>query len=152
MTTPIGAVTTTPGGTPIVDQGNPGALLDRDAFLKLLVAQLKYQDPTNPADTSQLVTQSAQLTMVDRLNEMASSFQTSNSLSRMALASSMVGKVVSFLDPQGTAAFGVVDGISIDGDVMTLAIGGRAVPLERVGAVLPAPPPAPIPAPAETAA
>ena len=47
-------------------------MLDRDAFLKLLVAQLKYQDPTKPADASQMVAQSAQLTMVDRLNEIAS--------------------------------------------------------------------------------
>ncbi len=122
-------------GTPV---DNPAASLDRDAFLKLLVAQLKYQDPTNPADASQITAQSAQLTMVDRLNEMAESFQSANALARMSLASSLVGKDVSFLD-NGAYVWARVDGVSIDGDDVILSAGGRAVPFEAVGAVL-APP------------
>lgn len=139
-TTPIAATSntaeTTAGGTQVVTDGNPGAALDRDAFLKLLVAQLKYQDPTNPADTSQIMTQSAQLTMVDRLNEMATAFETSNAMSRMSLASSMVGKDVSFLGSDGWPVWARVDGVSIDGDVVTIAAGGYSVPLEAIGAVL----------------
>lgn len=116
--------------------GNPTAALDRDAFLKLLVAQLKYQDPTNPADTSQIMTQTAQLTMVDRLNEMAAAFQTSNSLARMSLATSLVGKDVSFL-LDGGYVWARVDGVSIDGDEVVVAAGGYTVALEAIAAVLP---------------
>lgn len=140
MTTPVGATAATSGSTATtyVDNGNPGANLDRNAFLKLLVAQLKYQDPTNPADTSQIVTQSAQLTMVDRLNEMATSFQTANSLSRLSLAASMVGKNVSFRDPSGQFVWARVDGISVDGEEVTVAAGGYSLPLDAIGAILPA--------------
>lgn len=138
MTTPVGPTAATSGsGTTYVENGNPGANLDRNAFLKLLVAQLKYQDPTNPADTSQIVTQSAQLTMVDRLNEMASSFKTANSLSRLSLATSMVGKNVSFLDDTGGYVWARVDGVSIDGEDVILAAGGYSVPIGAVGAVMP---------------
>ncbi|HWL43429.1 MAG TPA: flagellar hook capping FlgD N-terminal domain-containing protein [Ilumatobacter sp.] len=148
MTTPVSSTTAAgSAGTQYVDHGNPGANLDRNAFLKLLVAQLKYQDPTNPADTSQIVTQSAQLTMVDRLNEMATSFQTANSLSRLALATSMVGQNVSFLDPGGEFVWARVDGVSIDGADVILAAGGYSVPLGAIGAVLAPTPEAPSPPP-----
>lgn len=144
MTAPIdptGAASGSNGGTgPAAPAPSPLAGLDRDAFLKLLVAQLKYQDPTNPADTSQITTQSAQLTMVDRLNEMADAFKSANALSRMSLATALVGKDVSFLD-NGQFYWARVDGVSIDGDDIVLALGGRSVPLSAVGAVLaPAPP------------
>ena len=35
------------------------SLSDKDTFLKLLVAQLKYQDPSNPADSTQFLAQTA---------------------------------------------------------------------------------------------
>ena len=43
----------------------------QDTFLKLLVAQLKYQDPTKPADSSQFMAQTAQFTSLEKLTEMA---------------------------------------------------------------------------------
>ena len=101
--TGVTGVTGTSGTSGTTDQpttqlDGKNTQLDRTAFLKLLVAQLKYQDPTNPADTSQMLTQSAQLTMVDRLNEIATSMTSSVSSQQLALGSSMIGKQVTFLD------------------------------------------------------
>lgn len=46
----------------------PGSnAMGRDDFMKLLVAQLKNQDPNNPLDTKDLVTQLSQLTSVEQL-------------------------------------------------------------------------------------
>ena len=36
------------------------------AFLKLLVAQLKYQDPSKPMDSSEFMAQNAQLTALEK--------------------------------------------------------------------------------------
>jgi len=44
---------------------------DKDTFLKLLVAQLKYQNPMEPVDSSQFMAQTAQFTMVEKLEAMA---------------------------------------------------------------------------------
>ena len=44
---------------------------DKDTFLKLLVAQLKYQDPTNPTDATQFMSQTAQFTMVEKLDALS---------------------------------------------------------------------------------
>ena len=46
-------------------------MLDRDAFLKLLVAQLKYQDPSKPVDASEMISQSASLSVVDKLDQIS---------------------------------------------------------------------------------
>ncbi|STD11759.1 flagellar basal body rod modification protein [Dermatophilus congolensis] len=45
--------------------------LNADDFMKLLVAQLQYQDPSKPADTAQMMQQTASMSMVERINEMA---------------------------------------------------------------------------------
>ena len=44
---------------------------DKNTFLKLLVAQLKYQDPLNPADGVQFVTQLAQFTSLEQSAQMS---------------------------------------------------------------------------------
>jgi flagellar basal-body rod modification protein FlgD len=45
--------------------------LGKDAFLKLLVAQLKNQDPQNPADSSQMAAQLAQFSSVEQLTNIS---------------------------------------------------------------------------------
>ncbi|MFG5141457.1 hypothetical protein O8I45_06385 [Campylobacter lari] len=44
---------------------NPGAELDKDAFLKLLLIELQHQDPTDPMDTEKMLTQTAQLSALE---------------------------------------------------------------------------------------
>ena len=48
-----------------------GASLDADDFMHLLVAQLRYQDPSKPADTAAMMQQTASMAMVERVNELA---------------------------------------------------------------------------------
>jgi Flagellar hook capping protein - N-terminal region len=49
----------------------PNDRLGKDAFLQLLVAQLKYQNPLSPMDGTEFVAQTAQLTMTEKLSELA---------------------------------------------------------------------------------
>jgi flagellar basal-body rod modification protein FlgD len=139
-TTPIseiGAATTDAPSRPVE---NPGALLDRDAFLKLLVAQLKYQDPSKPADASQMVAQSAQLTMVDKLNDIASTLEATATSNRWSLAGALVGKDVTFLDEDGVTRIEQVASVRVDGDDVVLTAGDFAVPLGAVSSVHQPPP------------
>jgi flagellar basal-body rod modification protein FlgD len=48
--------------TASTDPTNPSSLANENVFLQLLVAQLQNQDPENPADGTQFVTQLAQFT------------------------------------------------------------------------------------------
>lgn len=123
------------GAQPARPVENPGALLDRDAFLKLLVAQLKYQDPSKPADASQMLAQSAQLTMVDRLNDIVESLDASAASTRLSLAGSLVGKDVTFLDEEGATQSGRVSSVRVDGDEISLLAGNYSVPLGALTSV-----------------
>ena len=148
--------------TPAASVDNPGAILDRDAFLKLLVTQLKYQDPANPADTSQLVTQSAQLTMVDRLNEIADAMTASGAIDRMTLAGTMIGRDIEFRADDGSTRVERVVAVRFDAGRLTVLAGGYSVPLGAITELLappvtepaapapptgPAVPPPPVPPP-----
>jgi flagellar basal-body rod modification protein FlgD len=99
--------------------------LGKDAFLKLLVAQLKYQDPSNPADSSQFMSQTAQFTMVERMEELLT---TSNSQS----AISLVGRTITWNDSLGLEQTGEVTGVTISGGKAVLEVGDETVALEAV--------------------
>ncbi len=140
-TTPFApAAATTPTSSP----ENPGSVLDRDAFLKLLVAQLKYQDPTSPTDASAMMAQTSQLTMVERLDDINTALTAAAATDRLTLAGTMVGRQVTFQSESGPST-AVVDSVRFVNGEFVLSAGGFAVPMEaiiEVGA-----PPAPVVAP-----
>ena len=109
--------------------------LDREAFLKLLVAQLKYQDPSSPMDASAMMTQTAQLTMVDKLDEMNDLLTTNAMVGQLTLAGSVVGKQITFTDPDGFKQAGVVASVRFNNGQMILSIPNWDVPMESVESI-----------------
>jgi flagellar basal-body rod modification protein FlgD len=77
-------------GTPANNQ------LNENTFLTLLVAQLKYQDPMNPADSTQFLSQTAQFTQVETLQRMEKEQAAAQSASQVLAASSMLGRPVTY--------------------------------------------------------
>ncbi len=69
----------------------------QDRFLKLLVTQMKNQDPLNPMDNAQVTSQMAQLSTVsgiDKLNATLQALSSSMTASQSMQAASMIGHVV----------------------------------------------------------
>ena len=120
---PIETYTSASDQTPAPAQGSGGASqLDYNAFLKLLIAQLKNQDPTNPTDGTQFVAQLATFSQVEQgiaTNKKLESLLTSQSLT---LADAVIGHTVTSADGKTK---GVVTSVTItsDGPVATLADG-----------------------------
>jgi flagellar basal-body rod modification protein FlgD len=76
--------------------------LNQDTFLRLLVAQLKYQDPMNPADSTEFLSQTAQFTQVETLQRMEKSQAAAQSASQVLAASTMIGRAAVYsLSPNG---------------------------------------------------
>jgi flagellar basal-body rod modification protein FlgD len=109
-----------------------GSSLGQDAFLKLLVAQLKYQDPTNPSDGAEFLAQTAQFTQVEKLSELAKAQQSLVSAQLMLSASSLVGRSVTYTGADGVAVTGVVSSATFGGSSPTLKVGTTDVPLSSV--------------------
>ena len=61
--------------------------MDKDAFLQLLVAQMKYQDPLEPTSNTEYIAQYAQFSQVEQMQNMASSMD-------LQRASQLVGQEV----------------------------------------------------------
>jgi flagellar hook assembly protein FlgD len=107
----------------------PNTSLDKDAFLKLLVAQLKYQDPTAPTDVSQMMAQTSQLSMVERLDEIAAGIDRLGGGAPLTAAASMLGRDVTFDAGTFEPITATVDAVRlVDGEVV-LSAGGYDVPL-----------------------
>jgi flagellar basal-body rod modification protein FlgD len=66
MTSPITSTTSTPSAIPTPSAQPSSAAIGKDAFLKLLIAQMSHQDPLQPMDGTQFVTQLAQFTAVEQ--------------------------------------------------------------------------------------
>jgi flagellar basal-body rod modification protein FlgD len=124
--------TTTQSGT----VGN--ADLGKDAFLNLLVAQLKYQDPSSPTDSSQFMQQTATFTMVEKLEEMAKAQTTMVNAQNLASATSLVGRQVSWTEGTATKS-GIVDAVTMNGGTAQLSVGDLTIDLGSVTKVEPAP-------------
>jgi flagellar basal-body rod modification protein FlgD len=74
----------------------PDNNVDQDMFLKLLVAQLKYQDPLSPMDGTQFITQSAQFTQLETLMKIQKSQEGLAQSSQLLSAATMVGRPVTY--------------------------------------------------------
>jgi flagellar basal-body rod modification protein FlgD len=103
---------------------NEKAMLDKDGFLKMLVAQMTQQDPSSPMDASQQTQQMASFTMVEQITNMAAD-------NAKTAAMGMIGHGVTYYDPadktQQTVVSGTVESISLAKDgTYTLTVSGNA--------------------------
>jgi len=96
--------------------------MDKDAFLQLLVAQMKYQDPLEPTSNTEYISQYAQFSQVEALNNMSTTME----LSRF---SSYVGKevVIESEDSNGktTQVRGFVDYVTFEEGKAYFSIDGN---------------------------
>ncbi len=110
----------------------PDNTLGKDAFLKLLVAQLKFQDPLKPTDAQSFMAQTAQFTQVEKLEELSKAITKSAQVSALSTASALLGRTVSFALPTGGTASGVVTGATPATDGVHLRVGSRETTLDQL--------------------
>lgn len=82
-----GKIVETASQTSLKKASNSSNGMDKEAFLKLLVAQMQYQDPLEPTSNTEYVSQYAQFSQVEQIQNMARSTD-------LARASSLVGQTV----------------------------------------------------------
>ena len=118
--------------------------LGKDTFMTLLVEQLKNQDPLKPTANEQFVSELANFSSLEQMQDLNENIlgmvvlQQSNALlSQLTERSSLIGKQVKFyvFDTQSLQT-GSVDSVKIEDGLALLKVDGADVPLANVTEVL----------------
>ena len=116
------------------------ASLGQEDFLRLMIEQLRNQNPLEPVDNSQFFSQMAQFDQLDTMHEIANALRALASSSELANASALVGRSVTAevpLGPDPETGFprdpdlvvGAVERVTFELDGPVVHIDGRAVPV-----------------------
>lgn len=107
--------------------------MDKDAFLQLLVAQMKYQDPLEPTSNTEFISQYAQFSQVEQMQNMAATTE-------LARATSLVGQEVYIktTDSAGAERYvtGKVDYVQFEGNKAYLVIDEKLYSLDDLATVV----------------
>jgi flagellar basal-body rod modification protein FlgD len=110
----------------------PDDQFGKDTFLKLLVAQLRYQNPMQPQDGSQFLAQTAQFTMVEKLTSLETDTKAQVAANQILAASSMIGHEVKYQDAQKTDQTGVVTSVKVTADGPVIRVNDADVPFASI--------------------
>ena len=122
-------------GTGSAIMGGLGGL-DGDAFMNLLVTQLRYQDPLAPTDTQGLLQNTSMLAQTEMLTKVSQMQQQLLGLQRATMATDLIGEHVAGVTQAGVAIEGTVDSVRFSAAGPVLAIGSQELSLDdatRIG-------------------
>jgi hypothetical protein len=108
-----------------------GTNMGKEDFLKLLAAQLKYQDPLEPVKDSDFSAQLAQFSALEQMQNMNTTLTAMSGYQ----AYTLIGKIASgqvYVDGVLTDVFGTIDCIFTEKGVTFAQIGEYAVPVSSI--------------------
>ena len=107
--------------------------MDKEAFLQLLVAQMKYQDPLEPTSNTEYIAQYAQFSQVEQMQNMSNSMD-------LQRASSLLGKEVYIKTTTSSGdtklVQGKVDYVSYENNKANLYINEKKYAIEDLDSVV----------------
>jgi flagellar basal-body rod modification protein FlgD len=101
-------------------------------FMQILLAQLTHQDPLEPMNNAEMMSQFSQLNSLQELRDIHAALETIAVSNQTAYLASLIGKTVKFSRPGEEPAEGVVDGVLTETDGPQLLIGAETVDLSDV--------------------
>lgn len=100
--------------------------MDKDAFLKLLAAQARTQDPMNPTDSTAQIAQLAQFSSLEQMNNMAKAMTSMTKSIQSEQATNLLGRTVTYVSEDGTPKTGAVESVKMTTDGALLTVAGVA--------------------------
>lgn len=129
MSTSAVTSTTSSSSTSTTSSSSSTSSIDFDSFIQLLATELKYQDPTDPVDTSEYMSQMIGIGSLEALENIYSAANNSS-------AYSLIGKDVTYQYTNSSGntatASGTVDSVIISGSNTYLTVDGTTVSLDDV--------------------
>lgn len=124
--------------------------LGKDAFLQLLITQLQHQDPTNPMDDREFISQMAQFSSLEQMQNMTKAIESllsSQQQSQMMNYATFIGKEVKWheiteeKDEKGNTVVnegtGVIESLKfVDGSVVFKLVDGKEISPGNISGIL----------------
>jgi flagellar basal-body rod modification protein FlgD len=124
-TTTTTSATTATTSTPATTAKDKSAM-GKDDFLKLLVGQLKNQDPQNPTGSEDFMGQMAQFSMLEQLTNLATATTELTATMNETHTVGLLGHQVTYLDAEKKQVTGTVESVNVGGKTPTITVGGTA--------------------------
>lgn len=102
--------------------------LGKDTFLQLMISKMSNQDPLDPTDDTEFLSQLAQYTSLEQMMNMSEAMTRQQGFD-------MVGKYV-IVSNNGSYYTGRVDSVIYDGGEISLDVGGVVVSMDAVKEIL----------------
>ncbi len=126
-------------------QVKDGSILGKDDFLKLMITQLRYQNPLEPMDNTEYISQMASFSALEQMTNLNTSFERVASVLYDYLipqmqwqhATQMLGKEVTYLNPsteEDAEEFltGVIESVLAKDGQIYFMINGSQIPVSSV--------------------
>jgi len=103
------------------------SLTNKNQFLLLLVNELQNQDPTAPTDEKQTLSQLAQFSSLEQMQNLNTTLTASSGFGQVAQSATLIGKTVSTATDTDPGISGVVTSVSLAGGKTYLQVGSQSV-------------------------
>ncbi len=115
----VDMTTKIPPGANQASSARSKAMVDYNSFLRLLIAQMKNQDPTQPMDSTQYVAQLATFSQVEQSMQANTKLDQILQASSLSQATSLIGHSISSLDGEVS---GIVKEVRVFSDGMVAVL------------------------------
>ncbi len=99
----------------------------KNQFLLLLINELRNQDPTAPTDEKTTLSQLAQFSQLEQMQNLNQTLTASNGFSQVAQSAALIGKTVSTATDKSAGVTGIVTSVSLSGGKTYLHVGTEDV-------------------------
>lgn len=121
----VNGVTNTNSSTVTTAASSSKNSVGKDEFLKLMMTQMQYQDPLNPMDNSQMLSQLAQFSSLEQISNLNSNIERTGS-------ASMVGHTVQGTTADGEIVIGVVSHIEFEDGYPVIIVDEQRIPMTNL--------------------
>ena len=109
--------------------------LGQDAFLKLLMTQLRNQDPLQPTDNTAFIAQLAQFSSLQEVQGISTNLKSYTSSQPILEASNLIGRTVTGKDSDSNTVQGKVSSVRFDSGNVILNVGGTEVTADSLTSI-----------------
>ena len=105
----------------------------RDQFMRLLVTQMRFQNPLDPISDANFIAQLSQFSTLEGIEKLNANFSEMLALQQLTQGANLVGKTVVYEQPDVALPLrGSVSGVSLQNGKLHLLVNGSLVSIDRV--------------------